>query len=172
MNVHRLQLLELHINQPVFQLGIFMRALRPVRTVCALPDYTFFFKFNFIFTKCNCCFCVFRQGCNNACKILANLCPCFHRSPTKLCPDLVSFVCWIATEFLSFTRKSDLVIRALNCARFCVVCALNCAGILVVRTLDCAQFLLHPALFPTYRWNTVNEHDDRPFCYYRHSLDH
>ena len=46
----------------------------------------------------------------------------------------------IVTEFWSFTRKSDLVIRALNCARFCVVCALNCARILVVRALDCAQF--------------------------------
>ena len=33
---------------------------------------------------------------------LADLCPCFHRAPTKLCPDLVSFMCWIATEFLSF----------------------------------------------------------------------
>ena len=77
--------------------------------------------------------------------MLADLCPCFHRSPTKLCPVLVSFTCWIVTEFWSFTRKRvpDLVIRALNCARFCVVCALNCARILVVRALDCAQFLLH-----------------------------
>ena len=33
----------------------------------------------------------------------------------------------------------DLVIRALNCARFCVVCALNGAQILVVRTLDYAE---------------------------------
>ena len=69
--------------------------------------------------------------------------------PTKLCPDLVSFACWIVTEFWSFTRKSvpHLVIRALNWARFCVVCALNCTRILVVRALDCAQFILHPALF-------------------------
>ena len=37
--------------------------------------------------------------------VLADLCPCFHRSPTKLCPDLVSFSCWIVTEFWSFTRK-------------------------------------------------------------------
>ena len=62
-------------------------------------NYLIFF---FFFTKCNCCFCVFRQGCKNACKMLADLCPCFHRSPTKLCPDLVSFMCWIATEFWSF----------------------------------------------------------------------
>ena len=32
-------------------------------------------------------------------KMLADLCPCFHRSLTKLCPDLDSFMCWIATEF-------------------------------------------------------------------------
>ena len=89
--------------------------------------------------------------CKNACKMLADLCPCFHESPTKLCPDLVSFACWIVTKFWSFMCKSvpHLVIRALNCARFCVVCALNCARILVVRALDFAQFLLHPALFPT-----------------------
>ena len=95
------------------------------------------------FTKCNCC-CVFML-------VLAYLCPCFHRSPTKLCPDLVSFACWIVTKFWSFTCKSvpHLVIRDLNCARFCVVCALNCARFFVVRALDCAQFLLHPALFPT-----------------------
>ena len=89
--------------------------------------------------------------CKNAFKMRADLCPCFHRSPTKLCPDLVSFVCWIATEFWSFTSKSvpDLVIRTLNCARLCVVCALNCARIFVIRALDCAQMLLHPALFLT-----------------------
>ena len=54
------------------------------------------------------------------CTMLADLCPCFYRSPKKL--------------------RSDLVLFAL---------ALNCALILVVRTLDCAQFLLHPAFFPT-----------------------
>ena len=71
--------------------------------------------------------------------MLADLCPCFHRSATKLCPDLVSFACWIVTEFWSFTHKSDLVIHALNRARFCVICALNYAQILVVRALDCAH---------------------------------
>ena len=75
----------------------------------------------------------------NACKMLADLCPCFHQSPTKLCPGLVSFACCIVTKIWSFTSKSVpyLVIRALNRARFCVVCALNCARILVVRALDC-----------------------------------
>ena len=93
--------------------------------------------------------------CKNACKMLADLCPCFHRSPTKLCPDHVSFACWIVTEFWSFTHKSvpDLVICALNCARFCVICTLNCARILVVRALDCAQyFCTLPFSQPS--WNT------------------
>ena len=54
------------------------------------------------------------------CTMLADLCPCFHRSPTKLCPDLVSFGCWIVPEFWAFARKSvpELVVYALNCARF------------------------------------------------------
>ena len=79
--------------------------LRPARLYSALPELQ---KTNknylnfFFFTKSNCCFCVFSQGCKNACRMLADLCPCFHRSPTKLCPDLVSFMCWIATEFWSF----------------------------------------------------------------------
>ena len=30
--------------------------------------------------------------------MLVDLCPCFHRSSTKLCPDIVSFACWIVTE--------------------------------------------------------------------------
>ena len=60
------------------------------------------------------------------------------------------------TKFLLFTCKSaDLVIRALNCARFCVVCALNYAQILIVRALDCAQFILHPAFFAQPSWNTA-----------------
>ena len=75
--------------------------------------------------------------------MLADLCPCFHQSPTKLCPDLALFACWIVTKcWRSRISVPHLVIRALNCAR-----------ILVVRVLDCAQFLLHPALFQP-SWNT------------------
>ena len=44
--------------------------------------------------------------CKNVCKMLADLCPCFHQSPTKLYPDLISFSCWIVTEFWSFTHES------------------------------------------------------------------
>ena len=96
----------------VLELGIFLRALRTAFTLLRAADYTAPCpkkkkkkkknQLLFFCTKCNCCFCVFRQGCKNACKMLADLCPCFHRSPTKLCPDLVSFMCWIATEFWSF----------------------------------------------------------------------
>ena len=50
------------------------------------------------------CFCVFRQPMN--CKLLADLCPCFHQLPTKLCPDLVSFACWIVPKFWAFACKS------------------------------------------------------------------
>ena len=92
----------------------------------------------------NLCFCLFRQLMN--CTMLRDLCPCFHRSPTKLCPDLVSFACWIVPEFLAFARKSvpDLVVHALNCAQYFVVCA----RILVVRARLCSIYFA-PCLFPT-----------------------
>ena len=40
------------------------------------------------------------------CTMLADLSPCFHRSATKLCPDLVSFACRIVPEFWASARKS------------------------------------------------------------------
>ena len=64
-------------------------------------------------------------------------------------PGLASFACWIVPKFWLFTRKPDLVVRALNCAQFFVSCMLNYAQILVVRALDCVLFFLHPAVFPT-----------------------
>ena len=68
---------------------------------CGPPDYT---------APClqnvNAVFVFSDSRCKNVCKMLADLCPRFHRSPTKLCPDLVSFVCWIVTKFWSFTHKS------------------------------------------------------------------
>ena len=51
--------------------------------------------------------------------MLADLCPCFHQSPTKLCPDLVSFACWIVTEFLSFTSKRFGHSRSKLCPILC-----------------------------------------------------
>ena len=58
------------------------------------PFLNFFLILNYNF-----CFCVFRQL-----TMLADLCSCFHKSPTKLCPDLVSFACWIVPEFWAFVR--------------------------------------------------------------------
>ena len=71
----------------VFQLGPFLRALRPARTglrparfTRALPELkrkkiekkkTFNTKYNS------------DSRCKNACKMLADLCPCFHQSPTR-----------------------------------------------------------------------------------------
>ena len=82
------------------------------------------------------------------CAMLADLFPYFHRLPTKLCSDLVSFACWIVPKFWAFARKSDLIVHALNCARFAVICALNCAKNLVVRALDCALFVSSVSFAP------------------------
>ena len=84
-----------------------MRALRPARTVLRPARFTqrparIFGLQNvipvFVFSD---------SRCQNACKMLADLCPCFHQSPTKLCPDFVLFACWIVTKLL-FTSKSGL----------------------------------------------------------------
>ena len=56
-----------------------------------------------IFVTYNFGFGVFIQLMN--CTMLADLYPCFHRSPTKLCPDLVSFACWIVPKFWAFACK-------------------------------------------------------------------
>ena len=151
----------------VFQLGIFLRALRPARTVLrparlssALPELfikkkkiiLFFQIYLFIYLQnVIAVFVSSNSRCKNACNCLQICASVFINRPQNCAKTSVSFASWIVTEFWSFTRKSvpDLVIRTLNCARFCVVCALNCARILVVRALDCAQFPLHPALFPT-----------------------
>ena len=137
----------------MFQLGIFLRALRPARTglrparfTSALPELLTKNQPPRL-TKCNCC-CVFKQLMYKC--LCLQICAHVFIDRLQNCAQ-TSFACWIVTEFWSFTRKSvpHLVIRVLNCARFCVVCALNCARFFVVRALDCAQFLLHPALFPT-----------------------
>ena len=46
------------------------------------------------------------------CKILADLCQCFHRLSINLCPDLVSFACWNVPEFWLFTHKSTRLGRS------------------------------------------------------------
>ena len=86
---------EFNVSISVFQLGIFLRVLRPyclascpnslapcLIYIAPCPNIIFFF-----FNTHNFCFCVFRQLMN--CTMLADLFPCFHRSATKLCPDLI-----------------------------------------------------------------------------------
>ena len=109
---------KLEMHATVFQLGPFLRALRPARTglrparfTRALPELKqkIIIKYliqkekikkkNFVlFLQNVIAFCVFRQYVfKNACKMLADLCPCFHQLPTrpnfgrsqvKVCPIL------------------------------------------------------------------------------------
>ena len=76
--------------------------------------------------------------------MLADLCPCFHRSPTKLCPGIVSFACWIVTEFWSFTHSH-------SCSKLCpVLCRLRtklCPNFGCSRTRLC-PISLAPCPFP------------------------
>ena len=90
----------------VFQLGLFLRALRPARTglrparfTRALPEFKKKKKINFVLFLQNviAVFVFSDSRCKNACKMLADLCPCFHQSPTrpnfgrsrvKVCPIL------------------------------------------------------------------------------------
>ena len=72
--------------QPVFQLDLFLRALRPARTgLCParftrdLPE----FKQKLILQNVIDVFVFSDSRYKNACKMLADLCPCFHQSPTR-----------------------------------------------------------------------------------------
>ena len=93
-----------------FQLDLFMRVRRPVRTglrpalfTRALPEFNKKIikkkkKNYFLFLQNVIAVFVFSDNrCKNACKMLADLCPCFHQSPTipnfggSRVKDLVSF---------------------------------------------------------------------------------
>ena len=88
----------------MFQLGMFLRVqrpaltvLRPARTPLRLVRIKIYLKLFFFYIY----FLLLRF---QNCKLLVDLCPVFHRSPAKLCPDLVTFACRVAPGFLSFTR--------------------------------------------------------------------
>ena len=74
----------------VFQLGLFLRALcpahtglRPARFTRALPEFKKIKKY-FLFLQNVIAVFVFSDSrCKNACKMLADFCPCFHQSPTR-----------------------------------------------------------------------------------------
>ena len=76
----------------VFQLGLFMRALHPARTGLRPARFTHALlefkkkKIIFLFLQNENVIAVFVFSdslCKNACKMLADLCPCFHQSPTR-----------------------------------------------------------------------------------------
>ena len=91
----------------VFQLGLFLRELRPARTGlrparfrCALPELKKTQNIYFLFKKNVIAVFVFSDSCcKNACKMLAVLCPCFHQSPTR-----PNFGCSRVTDFVSFAN--------------------------------------------------------------------
>ena len=82
----------------MFQLGLFLRALRPARTGLRPARFTraqpkFKKKKNYLKKK-KIIYFLFLQNviavfvfsdtrCKNACKVLADLCPCFHQLPTR-----------------------------------------------------------------------------------------
>ena len=76
----------------VFQLGLFLRALRPActglrpaRFTRTLTEFKKKKKTYFLILQNVIAVFVFSDSrCKNACKMLADLCPCFHQSPTRL----------------------------------------------------------------------------------------
>ena len=77
--------------------GMFPRALRPARTVLCPARFTrrparIENKKKFGLQSAIAVFVFSDSRCKNACKMLADLCPRCHRSPTKLCTDLVLVV--------------------------------------------------------------------------------
>ena len=84
------------------------------------PNYLLIFFFFFL-QNVIAVFVFSDSRCKNACNCLQICVRVFINRPQNCAhADLVSFACWIVTEFWSFTRKSvpHLVVRALNCARF------------------------------------------------------
>ena len=79
------------VAKPVFQLGIFLRAprparagLRPARFTYALPELKKKKCKKKLFLQNVIAVFVFSDSrCKNACKMLADLCPCFHQSSTR-----------------------------------------------------------------------------------------
>ena len=55
----------------------------------------------------------------------ADLCPCFHRSPTKMCPGPVSSAWWIVPELWALARKSVPQLGR-SCSNLCqIFCSLR-----------------------------------------------
>ena len=109
---------------------------------------------------------VFRQGCKNACKMLADLCPCFHRSPTKLCPDLVSFMCWIGPNFgHSRSKLCPIICRSRN--KLCPNFGCSRARLCPISFAPCPFPSLAGTLNTNYTCNASIEDRDRTQFWYR-----
>ena len=63
------------------------------------------FFFSFFLQNVMAAFVFSDSQCKNACNCLHICARVFHQSPTKLCPDLISFACRIVPELWSFARQ-------------------------------------------------------------------
>ena len=122
----------------MFQLGPFLRALRPARTGLRPARFTRALsefkkkkkkKINFVlFLQNVIAFFVFSDSqCKNACKMLADLCPCFHQSLTrpnfgrscvKVCPILCRLHTKLCPNF-GCSRARLCPISFAPCPLFC-----------------------------------------------------
>ena len=139
----------------MFQLGPYLRALRPARTGVRPARFTRALsefnkkkkkikkkkkKINFVlFLQNVIAFFVFSDSrCKNACKLLADLCPCFHQSPTRpnfgcSCVKVCPILCRLRTKLCPNFGCS----RARLCPISFAPCPFpNLAGTLSIQALD------------------------------------
>ena len=155
----------------VFQLGIFLRALCPVHTVLRPARFTLrtarftqgparnkllhFLSFNFVciffwyIYQTNCCFLCFHSHVKMLVKCLQICAYVFIDRPQN--DAQTSFHSRAGLWPNYGCSHVNLVIHALNCARFCVVCVLNllCQHFGRSRAGLCPIYFSPGALFPT-----------------------
>ena len=145
----------------MFQLGLFLRALRPARTglrparfTRALPEFKKKKKLkkkkiNFVLFLQNviAVFVFSDSRCKNACKMHADLCPCFHQSPTrpnfcrsriKVCPILCRLRTKLCPNF------------GCSCARLCPISFAPCPFPNLAGTL--IMYMCHYAFCSLFIW--------------------
>ena len=165
---YKLVTVRVSCSHTVFQLGLFLRALRPARTglrpartglsparfTRALPEFK---KKIVLFLQNVIAVFVFSDSrYKNACKMLADLCPCFHQSPTKpnfgrsrvkVCPIL----CRLRTKLCPNFGRSR--------ARLCPISFASCpfpdlAGTLAVVIVYSPPVLIDNFAMPPLRRNS------------------
>ena len=121
----------------MFQLGLFMRALRPACTGLRSARFTRERKIVLFLQNVIAVFVFSDSRCKNACKMLADLCPCFHQSPTrpnfgrsrvKVCPIL----CRLRTKLCPNFGRSR--------TRLCPISFAPCPFPNLAGTLQCTVF--------------------------------